>query len=187
VIKISAQKKTGFYVRAGQNFLHGVKDKEGNEKPPFPSIVFSALGAAISSCASVCDILERREIAEVMSISTDYVALEGGNRRPQLRVELKAKVAGPPLPDRLKDPKMEKKMKKVIKEGGKRGVEIEGAASMGGLQYFNTKVDEPEGDLDMLVACVQAMNALSDPTEEERKGGAGMIGKCVLSMSEECL
>merc|ERR1712151_1364714 len=30
----------------------------------------------------------------------------------------------------------EKKYKKVIKEGGKRGVEIEGAADMGGLQFF---------------------------------------------------
>merc|ERR1712194_98264 len=29
-----------------------------------------------------------------------------------------------------------KKLKKVIKEGGKRGVEIEGAADMGGLQFF---------------------------------------------------
>merc|ERR1712127_60436 len=29
-----------------------------------------------------------------------------------------------------------KKMKQVIKEGGKRGVEIEGAADMGGLQFF---------------------------------------------------
>jgi len=36
-----------------------------------------------------------------------------------------------------------KKLKKVIKEGGKRGVEIEGAADMGGLTFFCTSVDEP--------------------------------------------
>lgn len=42
-------------------------------------------------------------------------------------------------------------MKKVLKEGGKRGVEIEGAADMGGLKYFCTKMLEPAGDLDMLV------------------------------------
>jgi len=181
VIKISAQKKTGFYVRAGQNFLQGVKDKDGNDKPAFPSIVFSALGAAIGTCASVVDILERREVAEITSIKTDYVALDGGSRRPQLRVELKAKTAGPKTPERLLDPKMEKKMKKVVKEGGKRGVEIEGAAAMGGLQFLSTKMLEPAEDLDLLIESVKAMNAPSDPAEEERKGGAGAIGKIVMS------
>ena len=42
---------------------------------------------------------------------------------------------------------------------GKRGVEIEGAAAMGGLMYFSTKMDEPQGDLDMLCESVKAMNA----------------------------
>merc|ERR1711972_430277 len=70
-----------------------------------------------------------------------------------------------------------KKLKKVIKEGGKRGVEIEGAADMGGLQFFCTSVDEPEGSTDLLKESVAAMNAKSDPTEEERKGGSGHIGK----------
>merc|ERR1711920_382937 len=46
-------------------------------------------------------------------------------------------------PERLTTDKMEKKMKKIIKEGGKRGVEIEGAADMGGLQFFCTTMDEP--------------------------------------------
>jgi len=74
-----------------------------------------------------------------------------------------------------------KKLKKVIKEGGKRGVEIEGAADMGGLQFFCTSVDEPEGDVTLLVESVKAMNAKSDPSEEERKGGSGHIGKMVFS------
>mmetsp|Transcript_67475 Transcript_67475/g.108666 ORF Transcript_67475/g.108666 Transcript_67475/m.108666 type:complete len:322 (-) Transcript_67475:200-1165(-) len=74
-----------------------------------------------------------------------------------------------------------KKLKKVLKEGGKRGVEIEGAADMGGLQFFCTSVDEPEGDVDLLVQCVAAMNEKSDPTEEERKGGSGRVGKMVFS------
>merc|ERR1719388_577703 len=80
-----------------------------------------------------------------------------------------------------------KKMKKVIKEGGKRGVEIEGAADMGGLQFFCTSVDEPQGDLDLLVKSVEAMNEKSDPTEEERKGGSGHIGKMVFSAGNEQL
>ena len=74
-----------------------------------------------------------------------------------------------------------KKLKKVVKEGGKRGVEIEGAADMGGLQFFCTSVDEPQGDVELLVKCVEAMNEKSDPTEEERKGGSGHIGKMVFS------
>jgi len=74
-----------------------------------------------------------------------------------------------------------KQLKKVIKEGGKRGVEIEGAADMGGLQYFCTSMDEPQGDLDLLVKSMEAMNEKSDPTEEERKGGSGHIGKMIFS------
>merc|ERR1712003_486023 len=73
------------------------------------------------------------------------------------------------------------KLKKVKKEGGKRGVEIEGAADMGGLQFFCTSVDCPEGDLDLLIESMKAMNAKSDPTEEERKGGSGHIGKMIFS------
>merc|ERR1712050_18435 len=80
-----------------------------------------------------------------------------------------------------------KKLKKVIKEGGKRGVEIEGAADMGGLQFFCTSVDEPEGNVDLLNESVGAMNAKSDPTEEERKGGSGHIGKMVFSAGTDKL
>merc|ERR1712117_666936 len=72
------------------------------------------------------------------------------------------------------------KLKKVIKEGGKRGVEIEGAADMGGLQFFCTA-------LDLLVESMKAMNAKSDPTEEERKGGSGHIGKMIFSAGVEQL
>merc|ERR1712217_206049 len=78
-------------------------------------------------------------------------------------------------------------MKKAVKEGGKRGVEIEGAADMGGLQFFCTSVDVPEGDLELLESCVKAMNAKSDPTEEERKGGSGHIGKMIFSAGTEQL
>jgi len=80
-----------------------------------------------------------------------------------------------------------KKLKKVWKEGGKRGVEIEGAADMGGLQFFCTSVDEPEGDLDLVLKSVEAMNEKSDPTEEERKGGSGAIGKMVFSCGTDKL
>merc|ERR1711902_31084 len=79
------------------------------------------------------------------------------------------------------------KLKKVVKEGGKRGVEIEGAADMGGLQFFCTSVDEPEGDLDLLLECIEAMNAEPIPGEEERKGCSGHIGKMIFSVGVEQL
>lgn len=104
----------------------------------------------------------------------------------------KAKAEAPAEPEKEKTPEQlaeerKKKMKKVIKEGGKRGVEIEGAADMGGLQFFCTAVDEPEGDVDMALESVKAMNTESDPTEEERKGGSGKIGKMVFSAGNEQL
>merc|ERR1712190_549918 len=83
-------------------------------------------------------------------------------------------------PEELEKEKKDK-LKKVIKEGGKRGVEIEGAADMGGLQFFCTSMDLPDGDLDLLVQSMNAMNAESDPTQEERKGGSGHIGKMIFS------
>jgi len=90
-----------------------------------------------------------------------------------------------PIPESLSSNKnFEKKNKKVSKEGGKRGVEIEGAADMGGLQFFCTSVDEPAGDVDWLYESLRAMNAKSDPSEEERKGGSGHVGKMLLSINE---
>mmetsp|Transcript_15144 Transcript_15144/g.28481 ORF Transcript_15144/g.28481 Transcript_15144/m.28481 type:complete len:202 (-) Transcript_15144:94-699(-) len=94
--------------------------------------------------------------------------------------EKKEKKEKEPTPEEIEKAKKDK-LKKVIKEGGKRGVEIEGAADMGGLQFFCTSVDLPEGDLELTVTCVEAMNAKSDPGEEERKGGSGHIGKMVFS------
>lgn len=96
-------------------------------------------------------------------------------------VEVDVIVDGPALTKEYS----EKKLKLVLKEGGKRGVEIEGAADMGGLQYFCTMIEKPEGDLDLLIESMKAMNAKSDPTEEERKGGAGRLGKMIFSYTEE--
>merc|ERR1712224_587342 len=54
-------------------------------------------------------------------------------------------------------------------------------------QFFCTSVDEPAGDVELLVKSVEAMNAKSDPTEEERKGGSGAIGKMCFSAGLERL
>jgi hypothetical protein len=103
------------------------------------------------------------------------------DRKEKEQSETKEESVGTPAEDPAK------KLKKVIKEGGKRGVEIEGAADMGGLQFFCTSVDEPQGDLNLLEESVKAMNIKSDPTEEERKGGSGHVGKMVFSAGVEGL
>merc|ERR1712136_354424 len=62
-----------------------------------------------------------------------------------------------------------------------------GAADMGGLQYFCISVDESQGDLEFLDACVDAMNAQPVPGEEERKGCSGHIGKMIFSAGDHQL
>merc|ERR1719152_442333 len=74
-----------------------------------------------------------------------------------------------------------KLLKTVIKEGGKKGVEIEGASDMGGLDFFCTTIESPEGDQPLLLTAMQAMNADPDPDAEDRKGCSGHVGKMIFS------
>ncbi|CAD7936096.1 unnamed protein product [Amoebophrya sp. A25] len=195
VLRISTTRAVPFWVKSATNFLQGVTGKDGIEKKIFDQMTISALGTAIPSAVATVGLLEKNDVGSVVKIETHYAQLNSG-KRAQVQITVKrnpkyvapVKVSSmviPPCPERLTTDKLEKKMKKVIKEGGKRGVEIEGAADMGGLKYFCTKMLEPAGDLDMLVESVKAMNAKSDPSEEERKGGAGHIGKVVMSMADD--
>jgi len=133
-------------------------------------------------------------IAGITSVETQTYTMEEvklSKKQIQSKVQAKAqkaaaaaekgdKVVKELTPEELEKAKKDK-IKKAVKEGGKRGVEIEGAADMGGLQFFSTSVDVPEGDVEILMMEVKAMNAKSDPTEEERKGGSGHVGKMVFS------
>jgi hypothetical protein len=76
---------------------------------------------------------------------------------------------------------------KVIKEGGKKGVEVEGASDMGGLAFFCTYLMESDGDMELSKMAFDAMNAEPDPTEEERRGGAGHVGKVVFAAGQRNL
>merc|ERR1719238_2708378 len=75
----------------------------------------------------------------------------------------------------------EKLLKAVIKEGGKKGVEIEGASDMGGLDFFCTTIESPDGDSELLQLAMTAMNADPDPEAEDRKGCSGHVGKMIFS------
>ena len=81
----------------------------------------------------------------------------------------------------------EKLKKAVVKEGGKKGVEIEGASDMGGLDFFCTTIESPEGSIDLLCLAMAAMNAKPAEGEEERKGCSGHVGKMIFSAGKEQL
>ena len=81
----------------------------------------------------------------------------------------------------------EKRKQKIIKEGGKKGVEIEGASDMGGLDFFCTTMELPEGNLEELELSMLAMNGEPDPGAEDRKGCSGHIGKMIYSAGVEQL
>eukprot|EP00958_Prasinococcus_capsulatus_P021407 scaffold2910_cov390-Prasinococcus_capsulatus_cf.AAC.22 len=80
-----------------------------------------------------------------------------------------------------------KKLKAVLKEGGKKGQDIIGAAEMGGLEFFCTAFDEPEGNVEYLRLAMGAANKPVDPSGEERRGGSGEVGKMLFSAGVDAL
>lgn len=177
-LKVTTKKKPDFYVRSAHDFLTGNKNNDAVD-----GMVITGLGNAIPTAVHVAGSVQDDGKAKITKIETSYAGMNQKYGVAQIRVTVKNLLNN--LPERLQDPKMEKILKKVQKEGGKRGVEIEGASDMGGLQFFCTNVLEPKGDLDLLVESMKAMNQKSDPSEEERKGGSGKIGKTIFSISEK--
>ena len=51
-----------------------------------------------------------------------------------------------------------KTLKAIVKEGGKKGAEVAGAADMGGMTHMNVSLDLPEGRTDMMLKALEAMN-----------------------------
>jgi len=141
--------------------------------------------------------LQKATAAEVTEMQEMLKLIQGKVREVQPR-DKEAKKAGKkgdkgdddkPADDKPADDgaAREKLLKKVLKEGGKRGVEIEGAADMGGLQFFCTAVDECNGDLELLELSLGAMNAEKIEGDEERRGCSGHVGKTIFSCGTEQL
>ena len=81
-----------------------------------------------------------------------------------------------------------KKVAKAVKEGGKKGVDIAGAADMTlGLEFFCTTMEVPDGDIELLEHCLTGANKEVEPDAEERKGGSGHIGKAFFSAGNASL
>jgi|Transcript_9787 hypothetical protein len=80
-----------------------------------------------------------------------------------------------------------KRVKACIKEGGKKGIDLNGTQALGGVSFFNISMDEAAGELVYLEKTMEGSNLEVDESAEERKGGAGDIGKVYLSAGVETL
>jgi nucleoside-diphosphate kinase len=77
-----------------------------------------------------------------------------------------------------------KKVKACIKEGGKKGQDLSGM-SVFGCHFFLTTFIEPEGDMSYLQMCMDGANKPVDPEGDDRKGGAGDLGKIFFSAGDK--
>ena len=77
----------------------------------------------------------------------------------------------------------EKKIRAVKKEGGKKGQDLAGMSDLGS-KFGLANLVEPEGDMELLTLAFEAMNAEVDPEGEERRGGAGGVGKILVSATD---
>lgn len=81
----------------------------------------------------------------------------------------------------------EKLIKAALKEGGKKGQDIAGLAEMGGVSFFHLAMDSANGDMALLEKCLEGMNREVEEGAEDRKGGAGHLGKILFSYAGERL
>jgi len=79
------------------------------------------------------------------------------------------------------------KTKAALKEGGKKGQDLSGLEAMGGMAFFTICLETPEDNWDLMNLVLQGLNAPVDEAEEERKGGAGHLGKMLLSAGDNAL
>lgn len=70
------------------------------------------------------------------------------------------------------------------KEGGKKGQDIAGMSSFG-VAFFCVTILDCDGRMDMLQHTMDGMNAEVDPEGEDRKGGAGDLGKILFTASDK--
>jgi len=144
---------------------------------------FFAGKAGLAAPAAASPAGEDKKMSKKEKKAAAKAASGGGDKK-----DTKKKGADPEAEAAEAAKKHDKHIKAVVKEGGKKGVEVEGAADMGGMAFFCTMLKEPEGNLDELEMGFEAMNAIPDPNpDEERRGGAGGVGKMVFSAGAEYL
>lgn len=129
-----------------------------------------------------CSIVKVADLAKGGDIK---LALEGSSATLTVNVKVAAKKEKKEKKE-VKEaaPKLSKEQEKLnkaaLKEGGKKGQDLCGMATFG-VHHFMPAMDAPNGNWDLMELCMQGMNRPVDPEEEDRKGGAGDIGKVLLS------
>lgn len=58
---------------------------------------------------------------------------------------------------------------------------------MGGVKHFNVSVDTPNGSIELIKLVLEGANKEVEEGSEERKGGAGDIGKCFYSAGDHAV
>lgn len=81
----------------------------------------------------------------------------------------------------------EKQVKAAIKEGGKKGQDISGMNAMGGVKFFHIAVESAGSSMALLGNVLDGFNKEVDESADDRKGGAGDLGKILLSASDSVL
>lgn len=81
----------------------------------------------------------------------------------------------------------DKDVKAAVKEGGKKGQDISGMNAMGGVKFFHIAVENAKSSMDLLGNVLEGFNKEVDESADDRKGGAGDIGKILLSASDSVL
>lgn len=81
----------------------------------------------------------------------------------------------------------EKQIKAAVKEGGKKGQDLAGMSDMGGVKFFSVAVDSALGQWQLMDSIMEGMNKEVDPSADDRKGGAGHIGKCLMFADDKIL
>lgn len=80
---------------------------------------------------------------------------------------------------------VEKKIVKCLKEGGKKGVEIEGVVDMFGFMCFCMWMIEVGDLVELFEVFMEGMNVILDlVNEEERKGCSGYISKFIIGYND---
>eukprot|EP00440_Ansanella_granifera_P076755 gb/GFBE01083287.1/.p1 GENE.gb/GFBE01083287.1/~~gb/GFBE01083287.1/.p1 ORF type:complete len:106 (+),score=40.36 gb/GFBE01083287.1/:1-318(+) len=74
LMKVTAKKNVGFYMRAAASFLRGTE-----EKKPVQELRLTALGEAIGIVAAVASRCEKEGLAKMKEVKTDYADVETSN------------------------------------------------------------------------------------------------------------
>lgn len=81
----------------------------------------------------------------------------------------------------------DKEVKAAVKEGGKKGQDIAGMNAMGGVKFFHIAAETAKSSMTLLEKVLEGFNKEVDDSADDRKGGAGDLGKILLSASDERL